>query len=258
MPSKILLRDYIQKGKKLIPHMLTIPNISMDSWVNNRLPEMLWAALIRTNINRMKALRLFSNIGHLFHEYKDRQDIQSDITLTGIANLQKDFQKEVMDVICNSETSPILGSLLVFNNLPGRDVWMSNVSFVNEELAWGLIAYAIIQCFDHQSEISTDCRLAKLIPCIAMGKIVFVEGELSEVQINQMMNDFSNYPFGDEPKRAAARIRALEGAFSGYARGENPKKIYGLRYFGKNVFKEPSVSQEQVRRNKCIKITLCK
>ena len=40
------LRQHKQVGKSLIPPILTVPGVTLQSWTNDRLPQMLWACLV--------------------------------------------------------------------------------------------------------------------------------------------------------------------------------------------------------------------
>lgn len=55
------LGDHNQVGKNLIPPFLNMPGGKMQpsSWMNDRLPEMLWACLIRSAFPQDKALAYF-------------------------------------------------------------------------------------------------------------------------------------------------------------------------------------------------------
>ena len=232
MAEKVWLSDYKIKGKKLIPHLMNVPNIRFDSWGNNRMPEMLWAALIRVHIDRQDALKVYREIGDCFFENKDRDDVSPDITLSGIAKLPLDLQQQVFSIICTETTSPFLGSMLVFNNLPGKKAWMSKVPQLQEESAWSLLANTVSHCFFHNSIESTDCRVAKIIPLIAMGKLHFVGETIGE----EIINDLLYYPHGVDPKRAESTIRALEGGISGMFSSEDLINHEWAEHFWKECF----------------------
>lgn len=211
--------DYIRRGKKLTPHLLTIPALKLESWGNVRLPEMLWAALIRSNLDQMEALLVFSSVGEIFNEVNDREDVFPDIRLSGIAKLPSDIKGRVLDVICTSRTIPHLSAMLVFDTLPGKEIWESRLETVDEETSWMLLADAVQKCMFHQSDEATDCRAAKIFPMIAKGMVQFVQNN----GIKEMLDDLHKYPSGDEDSTAHARasIRALEGGMIGAMLDQN-------------------------------------
>ena len=48
-----------QSGKVLTPPLLAIKSLRTASWVDDRLPEMLWCALLVTHLPRPFALEIF-------------------------------------------------------------------------------------------------------------------------------------------------------------------------------------------------------
>ncbi len=207
--KKTLETEYIRRGKKLTPHLLMLPSLKLESWGNQRLPEMLWAAIIRSNLDQLEALKIFSNVGDVFHVFKDREDVFPDVRISGIVNLPPDVQRQVLDVICTSRTVPYLSAMLVLETLPGKDIWKSRFEPIDENTSWGTLADAIQKCIFHQSDEATDCRAAKIIPMFANGKMRFVR----EKSIMDMLDALNKYPFGDEESTAHAKgsIRNIEG-----------------------------------------------
>jgi len=57
------LSGHTRFGKTLVPPMMSLPgSINFSSWSNERLPEMLWAALVMTVFPREDALGAFREI----------------------------------------------------------------------------------------------------------------------------------------------------------------------------------------------------
>ena len=61
-PRRSKLSQHIQVDKVLKPPMMRIGNMSMSSWKDVRLPEMLWAILIITHLPREIALQFFREV----------------------------------------------------------------------------------------------------------------------------------------------------------------------------------------------------
>ena len=53
------IEEHKRLGQTLTPPILTIPNVAPRSWVDDRLPEMLWAALVVSHLDREAALDVF-------------------------------------------------------------------------------------------------------------------------------------------------------------------------------------------------------
>jgi hypothetical protein len=84
MESK--LSDHKQHKKKLDPPFVQIGMIGKSSWIDQRLPEMLWACLIAGNIERDKALDFFRHV----LKYIDKNPEFHNVSLTGISLLPKE------------------------------------------------------------------------------------------------------------------------------------------------------------------------
>lgn len=66
------LSGHTRVGKTLAPPMMNLPGaINFSSWANERLPEMLWAALVITVFPREDALGLFRELASLGIKYRD-------------------------------------------------------------------------------------------------------------------------------------------------------------------------------------------
>ncbi|EPH2640415.1 DUF5677 domain-containing protein, partial [Pseudomonas aeruginosa] len=76
------LAGHKRVGKALVPPMLQLEGVSFSSWVNDRLPEMLWASLVITVIPRDQALEAFRDIAALGLRYrKDEREQATGWTL---------------------------------------------------------------------------------------------------------------------------------------------------------------------------------
>ena len=78
------LKDHTQHKKELNPPFLSNGfNMTMSSWFNDRLPEMLWAVLVIGNLEREDALIFFRHVANFVEKNKECWDI----TITGISEL---------------------------------------------------------------------------------------------------------------------------------------------------------------------------
>ena len=80
------IQDHKRQGKELISSWRQIPNVQPVSWMNDRLPDMLWAALLVTHFPQDHVLNVF----RLVIKYIDTlpEDKQfGDITHTGLSKL---------------------------------------------------------------------------------------------------------------------------------------------------------------------------
>jgi len=87
-----------------------------SSWIDERLPEMLWAVLVIGNIERETALNFFRHIA----DYVSKNQDCYDVTLTGISKFAEDKRKEFIRTATNwsDEVKTALRPLLLFPDLP--------------------------------------------------------------------------------------------------------------------------------------------
>src|SRR5215831_3256536 len=112
----------IQAHKKqrntLIPPLMTVPNVALQSWINDRLPEMIWSGLLISKLGREQALPMLRKlVAHVSNLRKTRQIVNP--TLSGIASLEHETRQELLGII-SSETQAknALRPLLLFMDLP--------------------------------------------------------------------------------------------------------------------------------------------
>ena len=73
----------------LVPPLLQIPNVHEISWINDRLPEMLWGALLVAQLPRDSALSIFRCVAEHIHSQPEGERI-GDVTHSGLAALPPD------------------------------------------------------------------------------------------------------------------------------------------------------------------------
>ncbi|MGA2196208.1 MAG: hypothetical protein ABSH40_13160 [Bryobacteraceae bacterium] len=86
----------------MVPPIMTYPQMVLRSWVNDRLPEMLWAALLVTS-DREVALRVFRKLAaHVASIARDKRGILESVTHSSIAAASPQIQEEVIDIIAST------------------------------------------------------------------------------------------------------------------------------------------------------------
>ena len=109
-------------------------NPSFLSWMNDRLPEMLWAALVIDAFGRDEALGEFQRI-LLFIRNHEQKEQFSDITLSGIAKVETNLRDELIGYIVEGpELSQVLSAMLLFDALPAREVWERHLISVEPDV----------------------------------------------------------------------------------------------------------------------------
>src|SRR5262245_14302923 len=109
------LAQHSQAGRTLVPPMLSYPNMALQSWVNDRLPDMLWAALLVIN-DREVALNVFRELAKYVTERQKLGSVTFEgITHSAIAAYPEDTQRELVGIIAEADQNKVaLSSLLYF------------------------------------------------------------------------------------------------------------------------------------------------
>ncbi len=201
------IQDHERQGKKLVPIWRQYPNMQPISWMNDRLPDMLWAALLVTHFPQNQVLNVF----RLVIKYIDSlpEDKQfGDITHTGLSKLPSERLDEVLSIILvQEEHKQILTSLLLLDELPGREAWARALGVERSAGDWRPLMIAIGCTLDHQSQESTACRWLRL-------RCAMIENKLL-LQDQEAIKGILYYPNYGDLRSVRSTIRALENAISG-------------------------------------------
>jgi len=197
------LSEHKQHGKNLLPPLSRI-GMTPKSWMNDRLPEMLWAALLVGNLSREKALNVFRSIAVVIRKCGyDR--VAADLRLSGIAKMPMNVQRSILDaILLDDEIRSCLASLLLFEKLPGKEFWTSAIGRQPDESAINFLMRAVAKNLWHQSEEATDCRWARVLGVISTGSLNFPSS------MKQNLSEILNYPNEGDMRHVRPSIRSLE------------------------------------------------
>ena len=220
--------EHKRQGKKLIPPLRQIvekdePNAS---WLNERLPEMLWSILLVTHLPREHAIYVFRQIAIYIQELP-KEDQFDDVTHTGLANLPPKHLDNVLSIITTQQDQKeALIPLLLLEGLPGQEAWAKVLNADNIEDDWLLLMAAVERTLNHHTQESTDCRWLKVLCQLVSGKlrIGFKNPEDSEQRAKEILY----YPDYGNLSRVESSIRATEIMLSGLASSQSewPTKFW--------------------------------
>jgi len=194
---------------KLISKTLTtpwanMPNLKPSSWRDERLPELLWACILASCIDRDKALATFRSV--INHIEKNARDAYDKITHTGLSKLDDRKQREIIAIITTpAENKAVLHSLLLFDNLPVREQWKQFLP-PRGDIDISPLIQGVARTLDHQSQQATDCRWLFIMNFLITGNAIIHDKEIIE--------GFFYYPNRGDMRKIRPHIRAMEGAFS--------------------------------------------
>jgi hypothetical protein len=193
-------------GKSLIPPLLQIPKVKPTSWRDERLPEMLWASLLVSNLPRSQAISVFRQIVDYISKLSDRSSL-ADVTHSGLANTPKEYLEGFLKIlVARDEQKRVLSSLLLLENLPAREKWLKALTIEDDQPDISLLMNAVAKTLDHQSQEATDCRWMRILAMVAGGRLKLPSEEIAK--------EFAYYPDYGDMRKVRPSIRATEGAFS--------------------------------------------
>jgi hypothetical protein len=173
--------------------------VAFSSWTNERMPEMLWAVIVRAINGQAFALSQFRRIINFIGNHERSEEL-SDLTHTGIAKLDAKLRSELIACITNHPAvAEALAILRLFGELPSADDWMVCIPDVAPDIE--LLMTAVGQNLWHQSQDATDCRWLRLMAQLAAGKL-HVPREMAE--------NWIGYPDVGDQKSVRPSIRAAE------------------------------------------------
>lgn len=196
------LHDHKRMGNFLLPPFANMPKMKLCSWMNDRLPEMLWAALLFTHLERNDAFILFREVGRFVEKHKDKGIW--NITHTGISTFPNELQIKLMSLVTSKQRYiDALSPLLLFKNLPSRKNWVNALEVEEPPENIPHLFKAVANTLDHQSETSTDCRWLRVYCQLLSGKY-----HLPDIELVKGICYFPDY--GDL-RSVRPHIRASEG-----------------------------------------------
>lgn len=209
--SKTKLKDHKYTNKTLIPPLATI-GMTPSSWVDDRLPEMLWAVLLTNKFPRNEVLKRFSDIVNVACKVVDTESFNTKnnpitVTLSGIASLDEQKKEKLMEVIAiDDDAKKALAPMLFFDNLPDKKKWESVLKLKPADADWENLAVAVGGCFYHQSQKATDCRWIKALFLVKAGIVKFTK---NVIQTPKLILEYQNHD-EEQLRTSRAGVRALE------------------------------------------------
>ena len=195
-------------GKTLTPPLLGVPKMQPMHWMDERLPEVLWAALFVTHFPRDYALSVFRKVAVYFSELHDESKT-GDVTFSALAELPPEKLEDFLHIItAEKDHKDALSPLLLLKELPGRVQWGAALAGAASVAGWDALALAVARTVYHQSEEATDCRWLKVIAKAASGKLLLPSSGFGP----EVAKEIENYPYHGDMAKVRPSVRAMEGA----------------------------------------------
>ena len=157
------LDQHRRKGSELLSPLLGITGLKQVSWLDERLPDMLWCAVLITHFERETVLDLFREIA-VIGRGRFVRGVDFSLSQTGLTRLPNDLAEQIVGTICEPpEARELLRALLLLDDLPARELWERAIGQEPYLTDWEVLAEAVAQTLDHQSVQATDCRWAAVL-----------------------------------------------------------------------------------------------
>ena len=202
--SHTKLSGHHRQGKSLVPPMKRIPNWSFSSWIDDRLPEMLWAVLIISQFEREAALALFRRVVEVL-EGPHEKDQHIDLTLSSLPRLPESSFAKIRNLLCTyDDVRRALRPMLLFPTLPAHKEWAQDIADTPVPDDWETLMEAVATVFDHQSQEATDIRWIRVVVQMIAGRMFFAP------QMEETAKGILYYPNYGDQRRVRPSIRASE------------------------------------------------
>ncbi len=187
--------------KKLIPPLAEL-KFSFSSWINDRLPEMIWAVVLIGNHTRDECLEFFRYLANFVSENNQCYDV----TISGIGKLNmQDRKKLLLHMRSYSDSfSKTLSCIGMLESLPIQADWKEVFGTAEMEDTYKIIGNGVSKTLFHQSEEATDCRWVRLLCAIAGKKINYT------MKTADSLRGIMDYPNNSDLRKIRPSIRAGE------------------------------------------------
>jgi hypothetical protein len=151
------LDKHHRQGKVFTPPLMRIPGITPQSWHNDRLPEMLWAALLAQALPRDQYIRHLSMIAKAAMCFRDNADVYPQHTAAAHLSGEQ-FNTLFGHLLADEPARRVLSPLLLLDSLPDRAHWKSYLTVSDQGTGWSARAAAMAQCMDRSGRCAIDIR----------------------------------------------------------------------------------------------------
>lgn len=206
---------------------MQISNLSFTSWINNRLPEQLWACLVIHVLPRDDALAIFRKIADFGFNCRGKEQFTHhwDLSHSQLTALPDDVFLTIIKIVLEHPLGSVaLRPLLLIESLPNQERWKKTLSMETQSGDWQILANAVASTLNHQSQNSTDIRWLNILFKIALGIIK----TLNTDKMIEAMKAIINYPNQGDMRAVRPTIRAMEMGLSSLGTNKNWSDAFWL------------------------------
>ena len=206
--SRTTLHEHKKQGKSLRPAFSQLEQhlegkLLFSNWTYERLPEMLWAIIIRSACSQEYALEHFKKILSFISNHPSKHKIK-DISMTGILELDQELREDLIStILSDTHISNSLTALKLFPSLPAKSTWHKYLPATEPDVE--LLMYSVGNTLFHQTQEATDCRWLRIMVLVATNKLRVPRDVLEEL---------THYPNYGDQRSVRPLIRSLEMTFT--------------------------------------------
>jgi hypothetical protein len=200
------LDQHKKVGNLLHPPLAQMPG-TPSPWRSERLPELIWAALIVTTLERGVALQAFRLVVDYIYRLQE-QEKHPDISHTGLSKLDSSLLDRFLDRLLSIEgVAEALAPLILLPELPAYERWTTRLSNASVDPNWEPLMRAVAHTLNHQSQAATDCRWLRVAALFVCGELRFPTEQAEFPEF------IAHYPNRGDLTMVRPLIRALEISF---------------------------------------------
>jgi hypothetical protein len=163
------IQKHKRDGKRLLASFAQVPNLTLTSWLNDRLPEMIWMALLLERLPRRRVLDHVRGVGVKLL-LRGETVPGFDGALSAIATVDEAQARLFLgDLFVEPVVRRALLPLLVLRDLPGRERWTEYLVEEPPDDSLTRFARSILLCDAHKSEGGTDVTWARYMLAVSSG-----------------------------------------------------------------------------------------
>ncbi|MBY5441940.1 hypothetical protein HFO93_00220 [Rhizobium leguminosarum] len=175
------------------------------SWFDECVPNLLWAAIAVTTLDRDAALVVFREVVRRTIDFVEKRK-ELFVTHNYLALATNDEFDAMMSPVLESDAlKNVMGALLISDWLPDRRHWARHYAPLENEASIEILMAAVANTHGHQSERATDMRWLKLLSFIFAQERMFFDRSFEEA-----VSEISEYPNKGEMQSVRPTIRAME------------------------------------------------
>ena len=203
------LAQHKRVKKTLVPPLNTFsPGVRRFShWTDDRVPELLWACLVRGVLPRHEALEVFREVALIAREFVDSTGSLSEIipSQSNLAERHPDIIPRIVKIVTKYPLGyAALRPLIAIESLPGRDLWIAALGLEPDPNELNALADAMPEFLGHQTEHSTDVRWLVVLYGGLSHKIHY------QATMAERVNEIIHYPNHGDLRKVRPSIRASE------------------------------------------------